>query len=234
MPSEKRSLSWVTFKITTKAYMNSFVKRISIGLFLVAGLSACSPEGATFVEELDVVYTNYDPSFAFTSKNTFAIPDKVVYIAAGGLGQGSGEPEYLPSSLANPILATLRSNMRAAGYTEVDESANPDLILLPSALKTTEIYYYYDWWYWSWYYPGYGTGWGWYYPGYFPPVVTSVTSGSIFVQMTSPKDINAAKQIPVTWIAVVNGLLEGDGSQASNRIDRTLDQAFAQSPYLQK
>ncbi len=214
--------------------MVSFLQRLGLGLMLVASLGACSPNGADYVEELDVVYTNYDPSFSFTSKSTFALPDKVVYISNEGIGAGSGEPEYLPIQLASPILATLRSNMRAMGYTEVDESANPDLILLPSALKTTQVYYYYDWWYWSWYYPGYGSGWGWYYPGYYPPVVTAVNAGSIFVQMTSPKDITPTNQVPVSWIAIVNGLLEGDESQAANRIDRTLDQAFAQSPYLQK
>lgn len=214
--------------------MVSYFKRFCFGFLLVAGFSACSPDGPSYVEELDVVYTNYDQSFSFTSKTTFALPDKVVYISNEGIGAGSGEPEYLPIQLASPILATLRSNMRAMGYTEVDESANPDLILLPSALKTTQVYYYYDWWYWSWYYPGYGPGWGWYYPGYYPPTVTAVSSGSIFVQMTSPKDKTSTNQIPVTWIAIVNGLLEGDSDQAANRIDKTLDQAFAQSPYLQK
>ncbi|WP_158587736.1 DUF4136 domain-containing protein [Algoriphagus lacus] len=213
--------------------MYNFLQRISLSILLGAGLISCSPEGASSVEELDVVYTNHDPGFDFTKKNTFALPDKVVSISSENPGSGD-EPNYLPPQLANPILATLRSNMRAMGYTEVDESAGPDLILLPSALQTTEVYYYYDWWYWSWYYPGYGTGWGWYYPGYYPPTVTAVKTGSIFVQMTSPKDISSSNQIPVTWIAIVNGLLEGEESQAANRIDRTLDQAFSQSPYLQK
>jgi hypothetical protein len=214
--------------------MGNTLRKIAIAFLLLSGLSACSPDGPSFVEELDVVYTNYDKDYKFSTNSTFAIPNKVIFISGVGKPGGAEEPEYLPTQLANPILATLRSNMRAMGYTEVDESANPDLIILPSALKTTEVYYYYDWWYWSWYYPGYAPGWGWYYPGYYPPTVTAISSGSIFVQMTSPKDKNSNNEIAVRWIAIVNGLLEGETSQASNRIDRTLDQAFSQSPYLQK
>jgi len=212
--------------------MVDFIKRSSFGLLLVSGLIACSPEGATFVEEQDVVYTNYNKDFNFSSKSTYALPDEVISISNGGLAGDTDQPDFLPPQLANPILATLRSNMNALGYREVAESANPDLVLLPAALQTTEVYYYYDWWYWSWYYPGGGAGW--YYPGYYPPTVTSVRSGSIFVQMTSPKDVDSNNNIAVNWIAIVNGLLEGEPGDAANRIDRTLGQAFSQSPYLQK
>lgn len=214
--------------------MGNFFKRSSTALLLAACIMACSPEGATFVEELDVVYTNHNPEFDFSSKSTYALPDNVISISNGALPGDSEEPEFLPPQLANPILATLRSNMNALGYREVAEAAGPDLILLPSALQTTEIYYYYDWWYWNWYYPGYAPGWGWYYPGYYPPTVSAVRSGSIFIQMTSPKDINSDNEIAVNWIAIVNGLLEGEPGTAPARIDRTLNQAFSQSPYLQK
>lgn len=214
--------------------MVKYLKRSSLGLLLVAGLISCSPEGATLDEEMDVVYTNYNSGFDFGAKSTYALPDEVIYISDGGLAGDSDGPEFLPPQLANPILATLRSNMNALGYREVDESANPDLILLPSALRTTEVYYYYDWWYWNWYYPGSGAGWGWYYPGYYPPTVTAVQTGSIFVQMTSPTDINSSDEVAVQWIAIVNGLLGGESSSAAARIDKTLNQAFDQSPYLQK
>lgn len=211
-----------------------FLKRSFLGLLLACCFQACSPEGATETEELDVVYTNHNPGFDFTAKSTYALPDEVISISDGGVPGDSDGPEFLPPQLANPILATLRSNMNALGYREVAESAGPDLILLPSMLQTTEVYYYYDWWYWNWYYPGYAPGWGWYYPGYYPPTVTAVRSGSIFVQMTSPKDISPSNEIAVNWIAIVNGLLEGETGGAANRIDRTLNQAFDQSPYLQK
>jgi hypothetical protein len=211
--------------------MIQFIKRSSFGLLLVSGMIACSPEGATFVEEQDVVYTNYNKDFDFSSKSTYALPDEVISISNGGLAGDTDQPEFLPPQFASAILATLRSNMNALGYREVTESASPDLVLLPAALQTTEVYYYYDWWYWSWYYPGGGAGW--YYPGYYPPTVTSVRSGSIFVQMTSPKDVDSDNNIAVNWITIVNGLLEGEGD-AANRIDRTLDQAFSQSPYLHK
>lgn len=212
--------------------MVNFITRSSVGLLLVAGLIACSPEGATFVEEQDVVYTNYNEGFAFGPQSTYALPDEVISISNGGLAGDSERPDFLPQQYAAPILATLRSNMNSLGYREVDESAAPDLVLLPAMLQTTQVYYYYDWWYWSWYYPGGGAGW--YYPGYYPPTVTSVRSGSLFVQMTSPKEVDGNNNIAVQWMAIVNGLLEGEVSNAASRIDRTLNQAFSQSPYLQK
>lgn len=212
--------------------MIHFIKRSSLGLLLATGFIACSPEGATLVEEQDVVYTNYNQGFDFTSKSTYALPDQVINISNGGIAGDSDQPDFLAPQYANAILATLRSNMNALGYREVDESADPDLVLLPAMLQTTEVYYYYDWWYWSWYYPGSGAGW--YYPGYYPPTVSAVRSGSLFVQMTNPKDSNTDSEIAVNWIAIVNGLLEGELGNAANRIDKTLDQAFSQSPYLQK
>ncbi|HSF55576.1 MAG TPA: DUF4136 domain-containing protein [Algoriphagus sp.] len=214
--------------------MVNFLKRSCFGLLLVTCFQACSPEGATFTEELDVVYTNYNPGFDFASKSTYALPGNVVIISNGGLREASDGPSNLPPQYANPILATLRSNMNALGYREVSESADPDLILLPSLWMTTEVNYYYDWWYWNGYYPEYAPGWGWYYPGYYPPTVTAIQKGSIFIQMTSPKDINSSNEIAVNWITIVNGVIEDDPGSFSNRIDRTLNQAFDQSPYLQK
>tara|TARA_R110002020_G_scaffold215346_3_gene422529 strand:+ start:17203 stop:17625 length:423 start_codon:yes stop_codon:yes gene_type:complete len=132
------------------------------------------------------------------------------------------------------ILASIRDNMRNAGYTEVDKSANPDLIILPTVFQTDQIYFYYDWWYWNWFYPGWGPGWGWYYPGYYPPQVSRIRTGTVMMQMTDPKNVSETNQIPVSWTGVLNGLLEGDVSSINNRINTNIDQAFEQSPYIAK
>ncbi len=36
----------------------------------MAVLHACYPEGPEYADELDIVHTNYDPSFDFKSANT--------------------------------------------------------------------------------------------------------------------------------------------------------------------
>lgn len=203
-----------------------------LGILLTTVALSCVPDGADYVDELDIVYTNHDADFAYTSQNTYTIPDKVIKITGEAI-EGE-EPEFVDAVYSASILSTIRSNMNALGYTEVDKSANPDLIILASAIQTDQLFYYYDWWYWNWWYPGWGSGWGWYYPGYYPPQVTRVRTGTVFLQMTQPTGISASDKIPVVWTGIVNGLLEGSKDQVATRITNTINQAFTQSPYLAK
>lgn len=199
-------------------------------------LVSCTPGGAEYIDELDIVYTNYDVNYDFGSKGTFAVPDKIVKIEGQFINGAGGdyEPEFVSPAYTTAILASIRNNMRNAGFTEVDKSANPDLIILPSVIQTEQLFFYYDWWYWNWYYPGWGSGWGWYYPDYFPPQVSSVRTGSLLMQMTDPASVSETDKISVVWTGVVNGLLEGNTSSINNRINDSIDQAFEQSPYLAK
>ena len=100
------------------------------------------------------------------------------------------KPEFLPPSYSDVILGQIKQNMTAYGWTEVDKNAKPDVVLLVSASNTTYLYWYYDWAYWGWYYPGYYPGWGWYYPGYYPPYVSSYTTGTLLIQMTDQKAVD--------------------------------------------
>lgn len=207
---------------------------LAIGL-LASSFSACKPDGAEYIDELDIVYTNYDAGFDFSSKGTYALPDKVVKITDQFINlQPGDEPEYLDPVYAAAILSSIRSNMDKLGYTQVDESVNPDLIILPSVSQTDQIYFYYDWWYWNWFYPGWGPGWGWYYPGYYPPQVSRVRTGTLMMQMTSVADQDVTDKIPVVWTGVINGLLEGSANSINKRVNDSINQAFEQSPYLAK
>jgi hypothetical protein len=51
--------------------------------------------------------------------------------------------------------------------------------------------------------------------------------------MVEPDLVNG-DEVPVEWTATVNGLLQGSEQNRLGRIDRTIDQAFNQSPYLNK
>jgi len=204
------------------------------GIMLVA-LSGCYPDGADYVEELDLVVTDYNKNFDFASKNTFAMPDSVIKITGDNFEDpdNDGKPQFVISDYSKAILDKLAANMVAAGWTRVDKYANPDVILLASTMTTTNIYYWYDWGYWGWWYPYWDPWWGWYYPGYYPPYVTGYRSGSVFVQMVDAKPIpGQGENIPVVWFSILNGLAEGGESNITTRIQKGLDQAFAQSPYL--
>ena len=206
-----------------------------LGILSLILISGCYPKGAEFIDDLDLVYTNYSSNFDFNSKQTYAIPDSVIKITGDIFSDPDGDhkPSFLSASSAAVILDQINQNMTNAGWSRVNKNNNPDVILLVSSITTTNIYYYYDWWYWGWYYPGFYPGWGWYYPGYYPPYVTGYRSGSVLVQMVDAKATAAGvESVPVVWTCILNGLAEGGTSSIAPRVQKGIDKAFAQSPYL--
>jgi hypothetical protein len=188
-------------------------------------LASCYPQGAEFYEDTDVVFTNFVSGYDFKSKGTFAMPDSIVKITGDALGIGNDGPSFIPKVVATPLLARIRQNMVSMGYTEVDGDANPDLVLLPAAIESTTIVYWYD--YWGWWYGGYYPGYP-YYPYY--PSYTSYTTGTLVMNLVDPAvtagDGNSISQ----WTGAIAGMLSY--SYDANRANRLIDQAFTQSPYL--
>ena len=215
-------------------------KKITNGLSYLAVLSvvmlvinACYPGGADFVDQLDVVSTNYDDEFDFTPEITYSLPDCVVEIDDEDFDNPGNEiPDCISQQFSDEILKKIRENMTSYGFQEVDVEDDPDLIFLVSAMETTNLYYFYNPGWWWGYYPGWGPGWGWYYP-YPPSYVTSYTTGTVLMQISDPDGIED-ERVPIHWNGIINGLLQGSNSSILSRIDRNVDQAFAQSPYLQK
>jgi hypothetical protein len=101
----------------------------------------------------------HDGDKDFRTYTTFVMPDSVI---------DAGDPDdagYIEVSneYDAAILAKIRSNLLALGWTEVDTTAAPDVAILVTALvsETTNIWYYPPYWGWGWY-----GGW---YGGYYPP-----------------------------------------------------------------
>ncbi len=199
------------------------MKRKILVMAFIAGLmfiGGCYPGGAEYYEDTDIVYTNYVEKFDFKSKGTYSMPDKIVKIT-GNLIEGE-DPEFVKEPYNTQVLQRIENNMTELGYSKVDDPANADLVLFPAVWTNTEIYYYYD--YWCWYYPYYcGYGWGWYYPTY-----TTVTTGTLLMTLVSD-DAQFVDKTNV-WTAAANGLMSGYGDVT--RINKAIDQAFKQSPYL--
>lgn len=211
-------------------------KALSIILTFVVLLvfGSCHPDGPENIEDMDIVYTDYDPDFNFSEQNTFAIPDSIVLIDNQSYMAYAQDsiPETVDPVYGDAILNQIRENMLDLGWTEVDRTENPDVVVLVTASRTTNLFYNYDWRYWDWYYPGAYTGFGWYYPGYSPGYITSYRTGSLMIQMANVANIGVNNNVPVVWLSVINGVLEGSTENIGNRLSQTLDQAFAQSPYL--
>lgn len=186
-------------------------------------LTQCYPAGPEYIEELDLVYTNYDPATNFTAKKTYAIPDKIMKID-DDLVSGGG-PNFVKEPYATQMLDKINLNMSNNGWTKVDKDENPDVLLAPVAYELTTTYYYgggyWDWWYGGWY--------GWYYPY---PVTTSYTTGSLITTMLDTKDLSPDGKMRAVWGFVINGLLEGSATSFTDRYTRGINQAYIQSPYL--
>jgi len=186
-------------------------------------LTQCYPAGPEYVEELDLVYTNYDPACNFSAKHTYAIPDKIMKIDDDLIN--GGDPNFIKEPYATQLLDKINLNMTNNGWTKVNKDANPDVLLAPVAYELTTTYYYgggyWDWWYGGWY--------GWYYPY---PVTTSYTTGSLITTMLDPNDLSPDGKIRAVWGFVINGLLEGTSAQFTERYSKGINQAFTQSPYL--
>lgn len=183
----------------------------------------CYPDQPEYVEEYDVVYTNYSPDFNFSNTYTYSLPEGVLLLDDSR--DPEDPPEFIDDTFGDVILDNIRQNLSAEGWQEVDENADPDLVLLPSAFDTDFLYFYNPG-YWCWYYPC----WGWSYPGYAPGYVTGYKTGTILIQMTDPNGV-LNNEVPVVWTGVFNGLLQGSDANIIGRIDRNLDQAFSQPPF---
>jgi hypothetical protein len=188
-------------------------------------LTQCYPAGPEYVDQLDLVYTNYDPATDFTAKHTYAIPDKIMKID-DNLVNG-GDPNFVKDPYATQLLDKIKLNMANYGWTLVPKDQNPDMLLAPVAYELTTTYYYgggyWDWWYGGWY--------GWYYPY---PVTTSYSTGSLIVTMLDPKNESPDGKMRAVWGFIVNGLLEGSTSEFTARYTKGVNQAYTQSPYLKK
>lgn len=191
----------------------------------------CYPDRIDNTQDLDTVTTIFDSQGDFAGAKRFALPDSIVVLAA----EGETSLPSVSATLQTQVLAAIRQNMTNAGYVEETQprSNPPDVVVVAAATTTTNIGYvvsnwwsYYGW-YGGWYYPYYGAGWGWTYP---PGYAYSYTTGTLVTTMVDNRKANVeAKQVPVIWVAAVNGVIAGNETQ---RAVDGINQAFAQSPYL--
>jgi hypothetical protein len=209
-------------------------RRIKGAIFILLPIAALLMFSSCYYDygldetNLDVVSTFYDQGYNFSQVNTYFMPDSVVHASSD------------PGTYDSQILSKLQEELNALGWTRLYPGGTDtaDVVVLVGATTQLQtITYYNDWWsYWGWYggwgyYPtyGYGSGWGWYYPSY--TTTYTYQTGTILITLTDPTTGDpATQQLPVQWLCLVNGLL--DGSSISTRINTTLTQAFNQSPYL--
>ena len=194
--------------------------------------AACYPGGAETVSDLDFVTTQHDTSANFSTLRTYALPDTIQAVASP-----HGRPLTIDHSYDAQILAKVATNLDAIGLQRVDPTTQtPDVDVLVSATATRYVEYvsypFYDLW------PGWGGfsgfdgSWGVYYP-YPAAYGTVIDAGSLRIEMLDLRTANSStKQLTAIWTASFDGLLGSDKASLVQRIEKGIDQAFAQSSYL--
>lgn len=188
-------------------------------------LTACFPGGFDTYEESDIVITDYNIEFDFSSISTYYMPDLIFY----------PDEDNPDRSKDRFILNELDLGFEEIGYTRVDTitlNNTPDIVVTVLVIQdeNTTIYnnpWNPDWSIPNWGYPGYGWGyWG-------PSVISKYSVGTVLWTIWKPNNIDHENDIiPIEYIAAINGLMGASISTSEKRIREGIEQAFKQSPYL--
>ena len=203
------------------------MSKINWGVMMILSvlLYSCYPKGAETLNDTNLVLTDYDDNFNFTSEKTYYLRPDVVYVDT----TATEDPQ-----LNSTIISEVRSQFAALGWTEADTITDPSevtMVVMTSVLSTsiTQVTYW----------PGYG-GWygGWWgYPccGYYYPTSYTYNIGTIFIDAFDGSSHVPGSDLypPIVWTAIMNGVLGNTVSSVSTtRVKTVIDQAFVQSPYL--
>ena len=214
------------------------IKLLFYGIFLLIAVAmvSCYPGGAEYYSDTDIVVTDYDSAFfASHTIKTYFLVDTVAYL--------TDDPEDVDHTYDELVLTTIKDNLDALGYVEVDTGNDtpPDVLVTASVTTSTTsgwvpgypYYPYYPWWG----YPGWGWWWG-YYPGGYYPYYYSFSTGTLFITMGDPnnpiEDDDGNIKIPVVWGSAFNGMLSSSTQDMKSRIERSINQSFSQSKCFKK
>lgn len=231
-----------------------FTSMIMLALLFTSCYKA--EEDAT-LQDYDLTITYYDSDFDFKTYETFMLRDSVLLIS--DYLTAKQKREFYTNGTSDKIRAKIGSELTALGYTELDFDPNvtPDFFLNPTLtlMQQTDYYYSPGWW---WGYPGY---WGYYwknsdyyyYPGY-PYYGSSYSytyeTGTLIMEILNGPSLKAyldwaaengpgsdngdAPIVELNWTGHVEGIAGNSGSYNESRAAQGIEEAFNQSPYLQK
>ncbi len=202
---------------------------VAIGILALS--SGCRKDPYNMSDEDAIVYkTNAVKNLDYKTKTTFWISD-TVFVLDGG-GGDIVKTKQKANNTDQQAINYLSQKMAALGYepaNTTDTSVRPDMALtITKASIISSTYYYWNYWGYDWYY------WYWYGPYYSPYYFVSYTNTYLYtITMMDPKNTNPTPENPnIIWNAMM-------GSGETNifqigEITKFIDQAFAQSTYLNK
>lgn len=194
-----------------------------------------------------VIVTKREPNTDFAAFRTFAITDSIPVESLFSLEAGASIAIANPA-IANPTLDEISAQLTSRGYQQVTRTDGPDLGVAVTGVTKLNVAI------------GYGGWWGtagttptfWGFSGAFVPSLTYTTiawqSGTLVIELF---DLRAARDearragvppgtvepnrtapIPVVWAAILHAVLGAAGATLDAPPIASIQQAFAQSPYL--
>jgi len=197
-------------------------------------ITGCYPGSDRTLENTEVIFTTFDDGFDFSKNKTYFLVDEVTDIDT---------LKTVDQNTQNTIKQRIRDNMNSKGWQEITTTISPgdtlptlDVeVVIHASLLTGTIEGVSYW-------PGYGCWWGgWYgwggYPGYGwggVAIPYSYDIGTIFIDMIDYSTYNPEdeRSLTLVWTAAMNGVLSSTSVGVTSRIQRVIDQSYAQSPYL--
>ena len=209
-------------------------KFLVLAISLIA-LASCEKDPDMSQLDSDfTVYTNYDSETQFGSFTTYCLPDSILLVGNGM------KASYWKDDNAQKIISAVAEEMESRGYVRVDDPEQASVGLqLSYAEQTTHVTgivggMYGSWWDFAFWGPYWG---GWYYPY---PISYSYDTGTLIMEMvdltdrSTDADGDGESNLPIVWHAYAAGLLYGNSHIDMQLTLRAVEQAFAQSTYINK
>ena len=206
---------------------------------VIGGMAACSDDDDIIIPAGSVV-TFADSAFDFTTLHTFAMPDTVAHLTNVGVN-----PVPVTNAFDQTILAQVRADLLARGYTEVDPKVTrPDFVVL-SGVSASDNYNafitanWFTYWgtspVWAWVPNGVDPSWTIIYPWFNPGSVVTFQRTTLIVTIVpttlAVNPLIAQKEIRAVWAGVATSLL-GQQNITQANVQNAINIMFQQSPYL--
>ena len=105
-------------------------------------ISGCYPNGAEFIDDIDLVYTNYSSGFAFSSKQTYAIPDSVIKITGDVFNDPDGDHkvDLVPDLVVEVLSRSTEARDRGRKMAVFARHELPEYWLVDAQARELEVY----------------------------------------------------------------------------------------------